>query len=354
VNTPLDPLADFRPDGYGLDDERRARLRSRVLDAIPDDAGAGVSTLVTARPSTAASARVDERDELADLHVLEPLAAGDARRPGRSPRRGQGHNGRRLLVAAAIAVTLGLLAVMVGTTRSGNREVGTVDESTVTLDDLAVLASSLPDRKLAAGEHQRFERTEGLRREDGGFDVTNDRNWHTTDDSGGRQTTTMVWPAGGIDGDEIDRTDTRFVDDPACLMCFGPFDYDAMRSASADPAVLLVQARAAMPDESIEAVAEQLTLLEALTTAPPDVRAAALGALDRIGFEPLGLVADPHGRSGMAFVVTNDDQATVVVFNPESATALAYWRTPLGTAGAWRTATRWVTFSDVAVTGFRA
>ena len=125
MNTPLDPLADFRPDGYGLDDERRARLRSRVLDAIPDDAPAGVSTLVTARPSTAT------RRATTTTTATTPRSACSSRCPPAADGRPAGTgitvgepNGRRLLVAAAVAVALGLLAVVVGTSRSTDRQVG--------------------------------------------------------------------------------------------------------------------------------------------------------------------------------------------------------------------------------------
>ena len=205
MNTPLDPLADFRPDGYGLDEARRARMRARVLDAIPDDP-APAATVVLAPVATAAA--VDPTG----ARTLE-VAPGS---PEVVPPAARRHwsTGRRLLVAASVAVAIGLLAVVAGTSRPANRQVGTADEpAAMSLRELAEVAAAQPDRPLAPGEYQYLESTQADRREGGGLDLTVDRNWHTVDGSGRRQTVLSFRPQGAQPGSETDVTIVPFVDD---------------------------------------------------------------------------------------------------------------------------------------------
>ena len=73
MNAPLDPLYDFRSDGYGLDDARRARMRAKVLDAIPDDASTTpVATVVRVEPWGAPEV------DLTEAQALETVLADGA------------------------------------------------------------------------------------------------------------------------------------------------------------------------------------------------------------------------------------------------------------------------------------
>ena len=350
MNAPLDPISDFRPDGYGLDDRRRERMRARVLDAIPDAPAA--ATLVAAPAPAEALVTVAEHP---DPWVVE-FGSGLDRRLDSGPRRRRGHdphdshrsNSRRLLVAAAVAVAIGLLAVVAGNSRSSDRQAGTLDQSSpvVTLDDLATVAATQPDRTLAPGETQYLEFTQAIRRDDGGFDITVDHNWHGIDGSGHRQTDTMVRPEGALPGGEIDHATTPTVTDPPGGAWFGPFSYAELRSAPTDPAALLTAATAASPGQPSWAVAEQIAVLESLATTPPEVRAAGLRALATLGFRPIGMVTDPLGHTGAGFQASTTDRTEILAFDPLTGRALGYWSGPGRAAIAPGDAARWGAFGN--------
>ncbi|MGZ4784425.1 MAG: hypothetical protein ACXV5S_02030, partial [Acidimicrobiales bacterium] len=328
-----------------LDDARRARMRSRVLDAIPDDPAPRGSVLQAEAP---VAAGVD----LTGAQTLEIVPSGPDPRPSRSRTRPHWSSGRRLLVAAAVAAVLGLVAVVAGASRSPDHQIGTLDQSSprVTLESLAQAVAGQPDVPLAAGQYQFIESTQADRLDGGGFDLTVDDNWHTIDGSGRRRTTLMTRPAGGQPGSEIDRRTVPMVEDSAGLPWFGPFSYDGMRSAPTDPTELLAAAAAATPGQPDWAVAEQIAFLEAQTTAPPAVRAAGLRALAQLDYRPIGLVTDPLGRSGVGFQADTPDGVEVLAFDQATGRAFGYWSVPAGTTPTVDAATRWVAWAHGEVT----
>jgi len=346
VNAPLDPLSDFRSDGYGLDDARRARMRARVLDAIPDDAfgAAPVATAVRVEPWSAPDI------DLTGAQALEVVPSGDsAGRPG--PSRPHWSTGRRLLVAAAVAVAIGLMAVVAGSSRSSDRQVGTLDGTAtkVSVDELASVAARQVDRPLAPGQYQYVQTTSLTPAIDGGFDLSIDDTWHTIDGSGRHRTSTAQRPAGGEPGSEAFGPFGPFVDDPAGLPPFGPFSYDQIRHAPTDPVALLAAVRAALPGQPTWAAAEQIAVFEALTATPPAVRAAGLKALALLGYQPMGVVTDPLGRSGVGFQAETPEGTEVLAFDPATGRALADWNSPAGGPATAETATRWLAWSGAVI-----
>ncbi len=345
MNTPIDPLADFRPDGYGLDDARRARMRSRVLDAIPDDAAPALMVLDVEAPVTG---EVD----LTGVQTLEVVPPTPAPGHGRVPARAPWSSGRRLLVAAAVAAVIGLLAVVAGSARSSDHQVGTLSESSppVTLAALAGVVAAQPDRPLAPGQYQFLESTQAELAAGGGLYLTVDDNWHTIDGSGRRRTTLMTRPAGAQPGSEIDRRTIPLIEDDAGLPWFGPFSYDGLRSAPTDPTALLAAATAAMPNQPLWAVAEQIAYLETLTTTPPAVRAAGMRVLADLGYQPMGMVTDPLGRTGAGFRTDTPDGTEVLAFDLTTGRALGYWTAPAGAAPTVDASSRWAAWAHDAIT----
>ncbi len=350
MNAPLDPLSDFRSDGYGLDDARRARMRSRVLDAIPDDGEPAVGGPVATAVREVPRHRPDI--DLTGAQALEAMPADGHPTPGSPAVRPGWPNRRRLLVAAAVAVVIGLMAVVAGASRSTDRQVGTLDSATTktSLDELAATAGAQPDHELAPGEYQQIEITQGLRLDDGSFELTIDENWHTIDGSGHHRTSTAKRPSGAQPGDETDVTTGPLVDDYAGLPAFGPFGYEQLLSAPTDPSDLLEAIRAASPRASDWAIAEQIANLEALTTTPHGVRGAGFKILSYLGFRPVGLVSDPRGRTGVGFQAETPDGTEVLAFDPDTGRALGYWNSPVGGPATPQAATRWTAFANAMVT----
>lgn len=348
MNAPLDPLSDFRSDGYGLDDARRARMRARVLDAIPDD------PIVRDAGPVATAVRVEPRRtpdiDLTGAQTLEAVPA-DGSNPRLTPSKPHWSTGRRLLVAAAIATVIGLMAVVAGTSRSSDRRVGTLDGSSAatTLDDLALVAGSHPDKELAPGQYQYVQTSESMLGKDGIYDVTVDDSWHTVDGSGRRETRAMVGRAGPFD-ERAELSAPSLRDDSAGLPFFGPFDYGRLQGAPTDPTALRDAIRLANAGQPDSAVATQIAALEALTTTPSRVRVAGFKVLDQLGYRPVGQVTDPLGRTGVGFQLETDQGIQVLAFDPDTGRALGFWNSPSGGPATVQTATHWMAWANDAVT----
>jgi hypothetical protein len=220
----------------------------------------------------------------------------------------------------------------------------------MSLRELAEVAAAQPDRALAPGEYQYLESTQADRREGGGLDLTVDRNWHTVDGSGRRQTVLSFRPPGAQPGSETDVTIVPFVVDDPGYLWFGPFTYDLLRSASTDPNALQAAAAAAMPGQPEWAVAEQVANLEALTVTAPNVRAAGLRLLATLDYQPIGAVTDPFGRAGVGFQADTPDGIEVLAFDPSTGRALGYWRSPAGAGTSVDAATQWMAWAHDEVT----
>lgn len=215
------------------------------------------------------------------------------------------HRGRALALAG--------LALIVAITGVGITRLSS-SPTTDGFDQLTAVAAGRPDESLAAGQYLHV-----TSRTTFGADETTHQQWTASDGTGQTLVHSLDLQAPGQPP-----ALTRY-SDPGSL-AFAGLTYDQLRSLPAAPASLVERLRelGVITTDASRDEAAALAGVLALDVTPPDVAAAALQALERLGGIRIGPVPDAAGRVGEGIRGANGDGTTwMIVVDPRDGTTMA-------------------------------